>query len=79
MTVKTERGKVVTYDPARVKGVTVYETELRSFAVGDRVQFTSPWKRKGRVSNRDMGDPSRHLDAAGNATVSFDDSGRTVA
>ena len=77
ITVKTESGKVVTYDPARVKGVSVYETELRSFAIGDRVQFTSPWKEKA-VTNRDIGTITQ-LDAAGNATVSFDDSGRTVA
>ena len=68
---------MVTYDPARVKGVTVYETELRSFAEGDRVQFTTPWKEKA-ISNRDMGTITQ-LDAAGNATVALDDGGRSVA
>ena len=77
ITVKTDDGRIVTYDPARVKGVTVYETERRTFAVGDRVQFTSPWKEKA-VSNRDRGTVTE-LDASGNATVSLDDSGRTIS
>ncbi|MDQ1470861.1 MAG: hypothetical protein QOJ99_2341, partial [Bryobacterales bacterium] len=41
ITVKRGDGKTITYDPVRLKGVTIYEPELRSFAEGDRVQFTA--------------------------------------
>jgi conjugative relaxase-like TrwC/TraI family protein len=77
ITVQKADGRYVTYDPARVKGVALYEPEFRSFAEGDRVQFTAPWKDRG-VSNRETG-TVRHLDAHGNVAVRLDDSGRTVA
>lgn len=44
ISVKKADGQVVTYDPERLKGVSIYEPEIRSFAEGDRVQFTTPWK-----------------------------------
>jgi conjugative relaxase-like TrwC/TraI family protein len=77
ITVKKADGNFVTYDPSRVKGVTLYEPELRAFAEGDRIQFTAPWKEKA-VSNRDLGTIT-HLDPHGNITVKLDGSGRTVA
>ncbi len=76
VTVKNANGQFVTYDPERLKGVTIYEPELRSFAEGDRIQFTTPWKDKG-ISNRDLGTVS-YLDEHGNIRVQMDDSGRTV-
>jgi ATP-dependent exoDNAse (exonuclease V) alpha subunit len=77
ITVKNAERKLVTYDPARVKGVTIYEPELRSFAEGDRIQFTAPWKEKA-VSNRDLATVT-YLDFHGNIAVKLDHSGRTVA
>ena len=50
---KKSNGEIVTYDPGRLKGVSIYEPEIRSFAQGDRVQFTSRWKNKA-VANRDI-------------------------
>ena len=77
ITVKTENGKNVTYDPGRVKGVAIYEHEMRAFAEGDRIQFTTPWKDKA-VSGRDLG-TIQYLDENGNISVKLDGSGRTVA
>ena len=76
ISVKKADGHVVTYDPERLKGVTIYEPEIRSFAEGDRVQFTTPWKDKA-VSNRDLGTIT-YLDEHGNVRVQLDDSERTV-
>lgn len=53
ITVKKSDDADITYDPARVKGVTIYSPEMRSFAEGERVQFTTPWKEKA-VSGRDL-------------------------
>lgn len=77
ITVKKANGANVTYDPARVKGVAIYEPEKRVFAEGDRIQFTAPWKEKA-VSGRDLG-TIKHLDESGNIAVTLDGSGRTVA
>ena len=76
ITVQKADGRTVTYDPGRVKGVTVYEPEIRSFAEGDRVQFTTPWRDKA-ISTRDMGTVS-YLDQKGNIRVRLDGSDRTV-
>lgn len=76
ITVEAAAGKSVTYDPARLTGVALYQPEERTFAIGERVQFTAPWKDQG-VSNREMGTVT-HLDAHGNIRVQLDDSHRTV-
>jgi ATP-dependent exoDNAse (exonuclease V) alpha subunit len=76
ITVKRNDGKAVTYDPVRLKGVTIYEPELRSFAQGDRVQFTAPWREKA-ISTRDTGTIT-YLDGQGNIRVALDGSERTV-
>jgi conjugative relaxase-like TrwC/TraI family protein len=76
VTVKRSDGKAVTYDPVRLKGVTIYEPELRSFAVGDRIQFTAPWRDKA-ISTRDLGTVT-HLDTHGNIRVALDGPDRTV-
>jgi ATP-dependent exoDNAse (exonuclease V) alpha subunit len=55
----------------------VYEQETRAFAVGERVQFTAPWKDKG-IANREIGTVD-FLDKHGNISVRMDDSGRSVA
>lgn len=75
VTVKRGDGRTVTYDPAKLKGVSIYEPEIRSFAEGDRVQFTAP-SRDLQVSNRDMG-TVKYIDGKGNIRIALDE-GRTV-
>ncbi|MBV8833558.1 MAG: relaxase domain-containing protein [Acidobacteriaceae bacterium] len=76
ITVRKTDGHTVTYDPSRLKGVSIYEPEMRGFAEGDRVQFTAPW-RDHAVSNRDLGTVT-YLDEHGNIRVALDGSDRTV-
>jgi conjugative relaxase-like TrwC/TraI family protein len=76
ITVKRADGQIITYDPFRLKGVSIYEPEMRGFAEGDRVQFTAPWRDRA-VSNRDLG-TIIHLDEHGNIRVMLDGSDRTV-
>src|SRR4029077_3636421 len=52
LTVTRGNGTSVTYDPRRLQGVTVYREVERTFAVGDRVQFTAPF-RTGKIANRE--------------------------
>jgi ATP-dependent exoDNAse (exonuclease V) alpha subunit len=54
LTVQTPGGESITYDPARLRGVTAYRQVELSFAAGDRLQFTAPNKELG-VANRDIG------------------------
>ena len=54
LTVLKEDGATVTYNPARLYGVSVYRELEREFAVGDRLSFTAPSKELG-VANRDLG------------------------
>lgn len=53
LTVQKESGELVTYDPRRLSGVSVYREVMHDFAVGDRIQFTAPDKQLG-VANRDL-------------------------
>jgi conjugative relaxase-like TrwC/TraI family protein len=53
LTVEKANGELATYDPRRLKGVSVYQQIQREFSVGDRIQFTAPDKSLG-VANRDM-------------------------
>ncbi len=76
VTVKLDAGKIVTYDPARLRGVSIYNPEARPLAVGDRIQFTQPWKDQA-IANRDLATVT-HLDQRGNIRVSLDDSGRAL-
>jgi ATP-dependent exoDNAse (exonuclease V) alpha subunit len=46
-------GEQTTYDPRRLTGVSVYREIDREFSVGDRIQFTAPYKSLG-VANRDL-------------------------
>ncbi|HEV2417395.1 MAG TPA: MobF family relaxase [Terriglobia bacterium] len=54
LTVVRADGSEVTYDPRRQQGVSVYREEPRSFAVGDRIQFTAP-ANDLKVANRELG------------------------
>ena len=45
--------QVISYDPRRLAGVSVYREGVSAFSVGDRIQFTAPEKSLG-VANRDL-------------------------
>ncbi len=53
LTVQKESGELVTYDPRRLAGVSVYREMAHDFAPGDRIQFTAPDKQLG-IANRDL-------------------------
>ena len=42
LTVERQDDTERTYDPRRQRGVSVFREEMRSFSVGDRIQFTAP-------------------------------------
>jgi ATP-dependent exoDNAse (exonuclease V) alpha subunit len=79
ITVATEEGKQVTYDPERLRGIAAYREISREFAEGDRIQFTATNRELG-VSNRDLGAIERidgthidvKMDGEKERTVSFD-------
>lgn len=75
ITVERQGGDLKTYDPRRLRGVSVYRESERQFSEGDRVQFTAPSKEL-HVANRELGTLSA-LDQDGGVTVRTD-SGRTV-
>lgn len=54
LTVQRQDGKLITYDPKRLQGVSVYRESERQFAAGDRIQFTAPSKDL-QVANRELG------------------------
>ncbi len=54
LTVELHNGTEINYDPRRQQGVSVYREEMRSFSVGDRIQFTAPVNDL-RVANRELG------------------------
>jgi ATP-dependent exoDNAse (exonuclease V) alpha subunit len=53
LTVEKPNQELVTYDPRRLTGVSVYREIELEFSVGDRIQFTAPDKSLG-VANRDL-------------------------
>jgi conjugative relaxase-like TrwC/TraI family protein len=53
VTVQKTDGKTVTYDPSRCHGASLYRQETRQLAVGDRIQFTAPYKER-KVANREL-------------------------
>jgi ATP-dependent exoDNAse (exonuclease V) alpha subunit len=75
ITVERENGELITYDPRKVNGVTVYQEAERSFAEGDRIQFTTAFHPQ-KIANRELGTIAA-LDEAGNLKLQMD-SGRTV-
>jgi ATP-dependent exoDNAse (exonuclease V) alpha subunit len=78
VTVERQRdGRQITYNPKRLVGVQLYEQEDRQFAVGERIQFTNPWKEKG-IGNRDIGTITR-LDDQGSIQLTLDGSQRSVS
>jgi conjugative relaxase-like TrwC/TraI family protein len=53
LTVEKANQELVTYDPRRLTGVSVYRAIERELSVGERIQFTAPDKSLG-VANRDL-------------------------
>jgi ATP-dependent exoDNAse (exonuclease V) alpha subunit len=76
LTVQKDDGTTVTYNPARLYGVTVYRELEREFAVGDRLGFTAPSKELG-VANRDLG-TVQQIDESGLVSVKMDN-GKAVS
>jgi hypothetical protein len=76
LTVTRTDGERVTYDPRRLQGVTVYREADRTFASGDRVQFTAPFRER-HVANRELG-TIEQIEAGGDFRIRLD-SGRTIA
>jgi conjugative relaxase-like TrwC/TraI family protein len=72
LTVEKPDGQQVTYDPARLHGISAYREIEREFAVGDRLQFTAPNRELG-VANRDLGTVHK-IDGNGAMTVRMDGS-----
>jgi hypothetical protein len=75
LTVQTEVGLRVTYNPARLSGISAYREIEREFANGDRLQFTAPYRELG-VANRDLG-TVESIGNDGRVSVLMD-SGKTV-
>lgn len=75
VTVKRANGKTLSYYPRRLQGVTVYQEVERSFSIGDRFQFTAPYRDK-RIANRELG-TIREIRFNGIISVRLD-SGRTL-
>jgi len=78
VTVELQDGTERTYDPRRQQGVSVFREEMRTFSVGDRIQFTAP-ANELRVSNRELGNIESlgeqgqlHLRMDGGRTVELD-------
>ncbi len=75
LTIRTQNGRILAYDPRQASGVSVYESRVQSFGVGDRIQLTANSTDLG-VSTRDIGTITK-LDANGNIQVQLD-KGRKV-
>jgi len=54
VTVELQDSTERTYDPRRQQGVSLFREEMRSFSVGDRIQFTAPASEL-RIANRELG------------------------
>ena len=76
VTVKRRNGEELSYNPRRLQGVTVYRDTERTFAEGDRIQMTAPY-RDQKLANRELGTVDK-IDNDGNLKLKMD-SGREVA
>lgn len=70
VTVRKDDGVQVTYDPSRLRGISVYREIEREFAIGDKIQFTAP-NRNLQVANRDLG-TIQHIGDDGKFSVRMD-------
>ena len=75
LTVARQDGTERTYDPRRHQGVSVFREEMRSFSVGDRIQFTAPVNEL-KVANRELG-TIENIDEDGRLRLKMD-GGRMV-
>jgi hypothetical protein len=75
VTVELQDGTQRTYDPRRQQGVSVFREEMRSFSVGDRIQFTVSANNL-RVANRELG-TIESIDGDGRLRLKID-GGRAV-
>ena len=75
VTVRRTNGKELTYDPARLQGVTVYQEAERDLSMGDRIQFTAPYRAE-RIANRLLG-TIQEIRSNGKLRIELD-SGRMV-
>jgi conjugative relaxase-like TrwC/TraI family protein len=70
ITVQKTDGEHVTYNPARLHGISAYREIERDFAAGDRLSFTAPNRELG-IANRDLG-KVEHIAKDGQLTVRMD-------
>ncbi len=78
LTVERQDDQQVSYDPKRLRGITAYRETPRTFANGDRLQFTTNDRELG-ISNRQLGTVEKatpmemrvRLDGDEQRTVSF--------
>jgi ATP-dependent exoDNAse (exonuclease V) alpha subunit len=75
LTVRMQDGREVTYNPARLSGVSVYKQSIREFSEGDRIQFRAPFIER-RIANGELGTFAKIKD--NELTVRLDD-GREVS
>jgi ATP-dependent exoDNAse (exonuclease V) alpha subunit len=76
LSVEKQNAELATYDPKRLRGVSVYREIEREFAIGDRIQFTTPDKQL-KVANRDLA-TIEAISPHGEISARLDD-GRSVA
>src|SRR5215469_11279296 len=76
LTLRAENGRLVSFDSSRWKGLSVYSTETRAIAVGDRLQWRKPDNRR-RIANGEYATILK-LDA-NNIGVKLDKNGRTLS
>jgi conjugative relaxase-like TrwC/TraI family protein len=69
--VLTAGGEMLTYNPARLQGVSVFREEDRLFAPGERLQLTAPFNAK-RIANRELATLEK-IDSAGNIELRLDE------
>jgi conjugative relaxase-like TrwC/TraI family protein len=75
ITVERTNRQHQTYDPRRLHGVTLYREAERTFAEGDRVQFTAPYRQQ-QLANRELGTIEK-IEKSGRVKIQLD-SGRSV-
>ncbi len=68
--------RFLAFNPASRSNLSVFESQERAFAIGDRIQFTTPWKEKG-VASRETAQ-IEHIEKNGNIAVRLE-TGRRVA
>jgi conjugative relaxase-like TrwC/TraI family protein len=68
--------RFLSFNPGTRSNLSVFESQERPFAIGDRIQFTTPWKER-RVASRETA-RIEHMEESGNIAVRLE-TGRRVA